>query len=90
MKVDQNNTTSTDTLPIPPPHPSNIPNEEHFPSGSSVCQMIGAGRTLPDEIVLNMKVVQNGSTNTDTLSTCLSDASNTADMEPSPSGSLVP
>ena len=31
-----------------------------------------------------MKVVQNGSTNTDTLSTCLSDVSNTADMEPSP------
>src|SRR4051812_20716579 len=31
-----------------------------------------------------MKVARNGSTNTDTISTCLSDVSNTADMEPSP------
>src|ERR1041385_1803942 len=42
IKVDQKNTTNTDTLPIPPPHPSNLLNVEHFSSGSSVCQMTGA------------------------------------------------
>src|SRR4051812_29150243 len=36
-----------------------------------------------------MKVVQNGSTRTDTISTCLSDVSNTANMEPSPSDNLT-
>ena len=41
---------------------------------------------FPDANILNMKVVQNGSTNMDTPSACLSDASNTAGMEPSPSG----
>ena len=39
-----------------------------------------------DEFILNMKVVQNGSTNTDTLSICLSDVHDTSGMEPSPSG----
>ena len=38
----------------------------------------------PDEFILNMKVAQNGSTNTNTLSICLSDVHDTANMEPSP------
>src|SRR3954471_15217626 len=41
-----------------------------------------------DQSTLNMKIVQNGSTSTDTLSTYLSDVSNTADMEPSPTDHL--
>ena len=31
MKVDQKNTTNTDTLPVYPPPPSNVPNTGHFP-----------------------------------------------------------
>ena len=33
MKIDQKNITNKNTLPIPPPHPSNIPHTDPSPSG---------------------------------------------------------
>ena len=33
MKIDQENITNTDTLPIRPPHPSNVPHTDPSPSG---------------------------------------------------------
>ena len=36
MKIDQKNTTNTNTLSMTPPHPSNMPNIEPSPFGPSV------------------------------------------------------
>src|SRR4051812_24397184 len=75
---------NTNTVSVYQPHPSNISNTGHSPSGTPYPIIARNRKNFPDEFVLNMKVVQNGSTSTDTISTCLSDVSNTADMEPSP------
>src|SRR3954467_13657167 len=70
------------------PYPHHTPltyRTRAFPPLRVVCPIITRSRkNFPDEFVLNMKVVQNESTSTDTISTCLLVVSNTADMEPSP------
>src|SRR4051812_8800749 len=74
-------------LRIPYPYPHHPPltyRTRVFPLRIVYPVITRSRKNFLDEFVLNMKVVENGSTSTDIISTCLSDVSNTADMEPSP------
>src|SRR4051812_20357788 len=87
-KVAQKRPTNTDTIPIPPPHPSNISNIEPPPlrtAGPMICPVL---LQYPDEFILNTKVVRNTSTNPDTPPTRVSDVHDTTGMIP-PSGHPV-
>src|SRR3954468_11260715 len=85
IKVAHNRPTITDTIPKPPPHPSNIPNIE--PPLWTVCPMnCPVLLKYPDEFISNTKVVRNSSTNPDTPPLSLSDVHDTSGMIPSPSG----
>src|SRR3954463_8153675 len=86
MKIDQKNITNTNTLSVCLP-PLLTYRTSTFPPLGCLSVIPGTGKDPPDEVVLNMKVARNGSTIIDDLSTCLLGVSNTADMEPSPSGS---
>src|SRR3954466_1462213 len=83
MKSDHKNITNTNTLSICLSPPLTY-RTSTFPLRAVCRYFLGADKNLPDEFVLNMKVARNESTITDTISTCLSDVSNTAKMEPSP------
>ena len=84
-KVAQNGSMITDTIPIPPPHPSNIPIIEPPPL-RTVCRMIRPVLLkYPDEFISNTKVVRNRSTKPDTPPTRVSDVHDTSGMIP-PSG----
>src|SRR4051812_40160731 len=88
-KVAQNGSLNTYTIPIPSPHPSNIPNVEPSPL-RTVCPMIcPVLLNYPDEFIPNTKVVQNGSTNRNTPPIRLSDVHDTSGMIPSPFGHPV-
>src|SRR3954467_11203602 len=67
-KVAQNGSTDTNTISIPSPHPSNIPNIEPSPL-RTVCPMnCPVMLKYPDEFILNMKFVRDSSAIPDTPS----------------------
>src|SRR3954466_7685004 len=81
-KVAQKGSPNTNTIPIPSPHPSNIPNVEPSPL-QTVCPMIcPVLLKYPDEFISNRKVVRNSSTNPDTPPTRVSDVHDTSGMTP--------
>src|ERR1041385_3042218 len=88
MKIDKKNISNTDTLSVCLPHAPNTTIIDTPPPDrlSDDCPI---PYNYPDEFILNMKVVRNGSTNTDTPSICLSDVHDTSGMVPSPSGPSI-
>src|SRR4051812_16948123 len=56
MKVDQSNITNPYTVPVYPQPPSNIPNVEYFPSGSSICQITEASKPFRMEMLCIRKL----------------------------------
>src|ERR1041385_252087 len=81
MKVDQKNITNTDTLSVCLPHPLTH-RSSTFPPLGCLSIILGAGKNLSDEFILNTKVVQNSSTSTDTPLIRLSDVHDTSGMNP--------
>src|SRR3954471_18687526 len=66
IKVTQNGSAITNTLPAYPPYPSNIPNIEPSPL-RTVCSINGLVLLeCPDEFISNTNVSQNRSISTDT------------------------
>ena len=87
MNVAQTNITNPNTVPVYPQPPSNIPNVEYFPPPVHLFLI----RPEPVNLSGWKYFVYDSCPEWihDYGSTCLSDISNTADIEPSPSGSSV-
>src|SRR4051812_2360231 len=79
IKVAQNGSLNTNTIPATSPHPSNIPNIE--PPLRTVSPMIcPVLLQYPDEFISNTKVDRNESTNPDTQATRVSDVHDTSGL----------
>src|SRR4051812_28937759 len=83
MKIDQKNTTDTDTLSVCLPHPPNAPNTDTLLS-VRLAIFSGTDNGCPERKTLYTKVTQNESTNTDTIPIRSPHPSNTPNIEPPP------
>src|SRR3954463_14319414 len=78
IKVTQNESTNTDTIPIRSPHPSNTTNIEPSPPLRTVSPINGPVLfECPNEFIPNTNVSQNRSISTDTPPLRLSDTHDT-------------
>src|ERR1041385_8896887 len=88
MKIDQKNTTNTNTLSVCLSHPSNTMNIEPSPLRTDCPINCPVLLKYPDEFISNTKVVRNRSTNLDTPPTHVSDVHDTSGMISPPPDTL--